>query len=35
MMMANNDEIFYSDDELSDSEIYQVMEKLFTKRRSS
>jgi len=23
MMMANNDEIFYSDDELSDSEIYQ------------
>ena len=25
-----DDEIFYSDDELSDSEIYQVMEKLFT-----
>ena len=23
-MMANNDEIFYSDDDLSDSDIYQV-----------
>ena len=30
MMMANNDEIFYSDDELSDSEIYQVKGKNFS-----
>ena len=35
MMMANNDDIFYSDDELSDSDLYQVNVKLFIKRRSS
>ena len=29
MMMANNDDIFYSDEELSDSELYQVKVKLF------
>ena len=34
MMMANNDDIFYSDEELSDSELYQVKVKLFKKRSS-
>ena len=35
MMMANNDDIFYSDDELSDSELYQVKaNKLFLKSRA-
>ena len=33
-MMANNDDIFYSDEELSDSELYQVKVKLFKEQCS-
>ena len=35
MMMANNDDIFYSDEELSDSELYQVKVKLFIEESRS